>query len=515
MKTSLLNVVLLRAMVVLVLAGGSCQLANPQIDDGGESRPPDEWQEFREANRGPVQFGWIAEFNDPQLERLVNEAVTYNQDLRAAAARLRIVQESTILARAPRLPSLTAGVTGSYSETRFEDANGDLGPFESSKSAGLSLSASWELDLWGRLANTHRAALADYDAQVADFRGARLSLAANTARAWYDLIAAEKQYELAQKTVSIFKRNFGITERNYKAGDPTASSLDVNFGSNQVASAERALISRRLARDEATRTLELLLGRYPMTEIQAATELPLLEGHVPVGLPSELLLRRPDVVAATADLIASAERASAAKKNLLPSINLTANGSRGIASLELLDLIKDPANVAWNVAASLTQPLYRGGALRAQARQALIQNEAQVASYVATALRAFREVESALAAEHSLMAQAVFLSQELKQADLGEAQSLRDYSQGIVGILSLLEGQSRAFNARSAEISLRNQRIQNRISLHLALGGDFDASSDGSETANGTKTALLPGASRQSLVYFSRREAGDSVSDRD
>jgi outer membrane protein TolC len=323
------------------------------------------------------------------------------------------------------------------------------------------------------LANLHQATIEDYEAQIADYRAAQLSLAANTARAWYNLTAARQQVELAVQTRDSFQRNYRITERNYKAGDPTASSLDVNFGRNQVASAERALISRQLAKDESRRFLELLLGRYPATQIEGRQELPTLDRAVPAGLPSELLMRRPDLVAAAADLRASAERASAARKRLLPAIDLSAGGSTTIPSLDLLNLIKDPSAITRSVAASVSEPIYRGGSLRAQARRALALNDAAVATFSGIALRAFREVESALATEHSLAAQEQFLETELRQANLAESQAYRDYAEGIVGILSVLEAQRRAFNARNSIISLRNGLIQNRIDLYLALGGDF------------------------------------------
>jgi outer membrane protein TolC len=197
-----------------------------------------------------------------------------------------------------------------------------------------------------------------------------------------------------------------------------------------------------------------------------------LTNDVPAGLPSDLLMRRPDLLSAAADLRASAERADAARKGLLPSIALSAGGSTG-ASVDLLDLVANPAFIAGNVAASLAQPFYRGGALAAQARQSLAFNEAAIEVFAGLALRAFREVESALATEHSLAQQYAFLEAEVRQANLAEAQATRDYSEGIVGYLSVLEAQRRAFNARSAIIGLRNARIQTRIDLHLALGGDF------------------------------------------
>ncbi len=445
---------------VLVLLQG-CGLDEPKWERANDLELQGTWTNAGTDNQGEVAFGWLAEFEDPEMERLVAEVIERNLDLRVATARLRVAKEGTILGRAARLPWITAYGSGSHYESRV-------------KNSQLSVNASWEVDLWGRLANLHQATIEDYEAELADYRGARLSLAANTAKAWCNLIAARQQMELARATRDSFQRNYRITERNYKAGDPTASSLDVNFGRNQVASAERALISRELARDEAKRSLELLLGRYPATSIEGREELPRLGRAVPAGLPSELLMRRPDLAAAAAELRASAERASAARKRLLPSINLSGGGSTTIPSLELLDLIRDPSAIAWSVAASITEPIYRGGALRAQARQALALNDAAIATFSGIALRAFREVESALATEHSLAAQERFLETELQQANLAEARAYRDYSEGTVDILSVLEAQRQAFNARNSMISLRNGRIQNRINLHLVLGGDFE-----------------------------------------
>ncbi len=336
---------------------------------------------------------------------------------------------------------------------------------------GLSLQASWELDLWGRLRDLDKAAEQDYIAALADFRGARLSLAANTTVSWFDLIASRQFVELAEATLSSYASNLRITERNYKAGDDTASALDVQFARNNVASAERALVRLRLVRDETARTLEVLLGRYPSAELRSGDELPPITKDIPAGLPSELLWRRPDLVAASADLQSSARRANAARKDLLPAITLT--GRASTASTALTNMLVDPEFIVWGAAASLAQTIYRGGAPSAEVRRALANNEAALRRFSSIALRAFREVESALATERSLVDQEKFLEVELRQASLAETQAAREYSEGIVGILEILEAQRRAVDARSSMINLRNQRLQNRVDLHLALGGDF------------------------------------------
>jgi outer membrane protein TolC len=196
-----------------------------------------------------------------------------------------------------------------------------------------------------------------------------------------------------------------------------------------------------------------------------------LKRGVPAGVPADLVERRPDLAAARAELFASARRADAARKSLLPRVALT--GGSGTPAARFSDLL-DPDFLASSVLASFSQAIYEGGSLAADARGALAANQARVHDYAQTALEAFREVESALGADLSLAEQEGFLIREVEQAALAEKQAARDYSDGVNDdILRVLESQSRATNARSGLIRLRNQRLQNRIDLHLALGGDF------------------------------------------
>ena len=460
-------------LVCLLTGCTASKLPRPVGDARVGLTPPAAWSSSRAAQEGAVEWGWLRSFGEPELEQVVQEALDNNRNLRSLAARLRAAREVVKLGRAGRLPTLGAGLSAAHTKTAVRDAQGHLGGFQGGEDYRLSVSASWEADVWGRLANLHRASKADYESELADYRGARLSLVANTIKAWCNVTASRQQVELAEQTRESFDRNQRIVERNYKAGDLAASPLDVQFARNQLASTERGLIAQRLVLEESRRSLEILLGRYPAGAVTGRHDLPMPTNAVPAGVPSELLMRRPDLVSAAADLQGSAERAHAARKNLLPSISLSAGGSTG-ASVDLLDVLGNPAFVVGNVAAAVAQPVYRGGALAAQARQALALNDASVHAFANLALRAFREVESALAAEHSLTQQYAFLETEVRQANLAEAQATRDYSEGIVGYLSVLEAQRRAFNARSAMIGLRNARVQTRIDLHLALGGDFD-----------------------------------------
>ena len=463
------------SFLALLLQG--CLVPEPQWQ-ANPGQLPETWNAASPANTGDVQTGWLKTLQDPELESLVAEAIDNNPSLQSIAARLEASREGTLLSSATRIPSISASGSGSRSRSKSLDSAGNWQPWEPTSSARAGLSASWELDVWGRIGNLHKANLTDHASLAADYQAARLSLAANTARAWCNLITAKQQLDLAAQTRDSFVRNYRITERKYKAGDPTATSLSVNFGRNQIASAERQLLSRQLSRDEARRTLELILGRYPAAQLAERDELPQLSVPVPAGLPSGLLLRRPDLLSSAKSLQSSAHRAKAAEKSLLPSIQLSASGSQSAPSTALRELINNPTSIASNLALSISQPVFGRSALRANARQALARNEAALANFRSTTLQALREVESALANQKSLAEQEPFLEQELRQAILAENQATRDYSQGILEILSVLEAQRRAFNARSRMISFQNERLQNRIALHLALGGDFSTPQD-------------------------------------
>lgn len=453
---------------VAVLLAGCSAINMERPRDSVRIDAPAAWMDSGQAANKRIATGWLDEFEDPRMTQLVRDSVQNNNDLQAAAHRLRAVREGTIGARAARLPSLRAGA--GYSRSR--SGNGPE-PDAISESYSASFNASWEPDLWGRLRDLDAAARADYQSAVADFRAARLSLAVNTAKAWINLVSAEQQLDLANKTLESFRRASRIVERRYKANQLRA--VDVQFARNNVSAAERSVRSRTLDRNEAARSLELFLGRYPASRLKGSLELPELKKDVPAGLPSDLLSRRPDLVAAQADVYVSAKRADASRKDLLPSLRLT--GSAGNSSPEFRRAI-DPAYLTWSAASSLAQTIYNGGAPTAEARAALARNKASIANYVQDCLVAFGEVESALETDRSLDEQEVFLRQEVEQAGLAEKQSERDFAKGIDGssFLEILEAQRRAVNARASLIRLRNQRLQNRLDLHLALGGDFETS---------------------------------------
>ena len=460
-----MNRYLFLLIITPLLLGGCNSLPLGKSKKGHDINFPDSWSITSKNYSGKVKSQWLNGLGDKRVLKVTEEALKNNYDLQASALLLETAKEGTIIGKAARFPSIN--LSGSGSRTR-----GNETPTEYNSNYGLSLAASWELDLWGRLKNLDKASRENLIQAQADYKAAKLSLVANTAKSWFNLITAQQLLDLAEKTRDSYIANARIIERNYKAGDQTASPLAVQFARNNVASAERNLINQKLSKEEAARSLELLLGRYPGGLITSGNELPVLKTSVPAGIPSELLMRRPDLVASAAAVRASAQRAEASLKDLLPSFSLTGRGSN--ASRKLDQYILDPETIVWSTATSLAQSIFRAGAQRASARISLQQNERTIRRFSSEILRAFREVESALATEKSLAEQNKFLSTELRQAELAEKQAMSDYSEGLIRIISVLEAQRRAVASRRAMIFLKNQRLQNRIDLHLALGGNFD-----------------------------------------
>ena len=405
---------------------------------------------------------WLAQFNDPVMEALVAETLQSNPNIRAQYFAVQAAQAQARGVYGRSLPNvgagLSAGVNSTYSEVadeRFTDPTYSLG-----------VDASWTADLWGRVRSSVEAARSDYVASQADLASARLSLGAQTAIAWTDLNQAVAQYRVAVETYEARERILSLTERRFARG--LVDSLDVRLARSALASAEAAIASREQARDNAVRRLEILVGRYPANAIDAPGELPALEPIEAAGTPVMLLTRRPDVAAAEARVVSAGLRAEQARLAVLPSLSLTA--SAGTNTDDFADLF-DPTRIAANAIASLAQPVFNGGALKADREAALANAEAVLSSYVANVLLAWREVEDAIGSDRYLAQQVEAQSRALEEAVRAEELATRQYSNGLITIFNLIDAQTRRLNAESTLIAARAARVSNRIAFHLAIGG--------------------------------------------
>ncbi len=421
---------------------------------------PRNWAELAPADLPSTD--WVGSFNDPQLSALVTEALSANTDIGAALYRLEAARARIEIADAERLPSLNGAAQGSRNQ------NIGAGSGVTGFSGGLS--ASWEVDIWGRIRDDISSSQAQAAASQADYAAVRLSIASQVAQSWFGLIEARLLEELSVNDVETQERALRLTQRRFESG--LTGSSDVRLARSALASSQALQASRRQSLSAQKRALEVLLRRYPAEELTARQDLPELPGLSGAATPAYVLGRRPDLLAAERRLAAQGLAIDVARKNLFPRLSLS--GGADLSGTALNNIFDLDALVA-SLLANLTGPIYQGGALKANvAQQEAILRE-QLEAYAGAALGAYLEVENALDAEQRLSEQETALRISLSEAQKAEERLELRYTEGLVTILELLEAQSRRISAQAQLISARQERLANRVRMHVALGGGFES----------------------------------------
>src|SRR5277367_3948630 len=418
-----------------------------------------------------VTDDWVRSFHDEDLDGVVREALANNLDLRQSAAQVEQARQSVIVVGSKLKPQI--GATFAGATTRSSNA-ASSDQYQSNMEYG---GISWEIDVWGQVRSQRAAAQENYEAVALDYAFARQSLAATTAKSWYLAIETRRLLALAQQSVDIYANLLDLVKVRRAAGK--VADLDVAEASYQLNEAQNGLIVMQGLYSEARRTLEVLVGRYPSAELAVANEYAPLPPPIAPGLPSSLLERRPDIVAAEHQVLAAFRTKEAAKLALLPNFSLTLEGGR--LSDPLLSVLGlNP----WltHGAVGMLMPIYQGGALRAQIRIATAQEDQAIAHFGGVALKAFDEVEVALTNERLLAER----FPHMQNAVLNHTEAVRvaelRYKAGSTDFLSVLQLQEGQIQSQIDLIKLRNTQLANRINLHLALGGSFDSSPAGTTT---------------------------------
>lgn len=456
----------------LILVSCAVGSSSRRMDEAGKF--PDGWSATREASAG-IDDQWVDRIGGTALRELVAEAFSANGNLRAAAAR---VEKAAALAKgvgSSRLPQVDATLNGSRTKRNFIGFPA-FGPGAPSSiinnQYGPALNLSWEIDLWGRIRAGERAALAELEAQGANYRAARSSLAAQVAHAWLALAESNAQIDLANESLKIREDTADLIRGRFElaANHDANPASQLRLAQTDVATTKANLHARQGERDQATRQLEVLLGRYPSAALIGAARLPGVTPRPPAGLPSELLLRRPDFIAAERALAAAGERRAEARKAFYPSFSLT--GSMGTSTEQLRDITNSDFGV-WSIAGRALQPIFAGGALKAQLAARGAEEREALATLQQTVLRGFSEVETALAADSYLAAREQSLAEAFAMAKDGAESAEKDFALGTGDVLTLLAAQSRRIEIATQQLVLRRARLDNRVNLHLALGGDY------------------------------------------
>jgi NodT family efflux transporter outer membrane factor (OMF) lipoprotein len=400
---------------------------------------------------------WLATFGDPALSALVAEALAYNANLQLAAARVEQAAAALQVASSPMLPSL--GLLGTYSGKA--GGGGALN--------ALFLNASLELDVWGRLRYGEAAAKAQSQAVEADYAYARQSLAAMVAKSWFLAIEAGLQRSLIEDALRAAQELHRVAQDRLRIG--IGDEQAVAEAAANVGSYRDTLRQTVQARDEALRALELLLGRYPAAEIAVAPGLATMPAPVPIGVPSDLLERRPDVIAAERRVAAAFNRVGEAKAARLPRISLTASVSAISSDVVVL---QDRSNPGYGFGANLFAPLYQGGALQAQVEVRNAEQKQAMADYARIAQRSFGEVENALGADFALRDREAILARNIADNERALELAQVQFRVGKVDLRVVEQRQLALYAARASRVRVQTEALAQRANLYLALGGGFE-----------------------------------------
>jgi len=477
------------APLLLISALTGCQLAP------SHEPPPSPTAAHYPADYKPMdgevlanEIGWREFLEDPRLELYIETALRRNRDLQIAVARIEEARGQFGVQGADRYPTLAA--TADASRGRFPTGSagrGSAGGATSGTSSGqiteqfsvgLGISA-FELDFWGRVRNLTEAARAQYLSTIEAQRAFRLSLIADVALTYLAVRGAEARIELAEATLQSRRDGLRIARVRFEAG--ITSALDLNQAQALLTQAKTELANLHLVRAEQVNYLTQLIGGPLQQPLPAP--LPLNEQIEPLrldaGLPSELLLVRPDILGAELDLRAARANIGVARAAFFPQISLT--GSFGYISNELDNLVSRD-NRTWSIGPSLYLPLFDFGRNRGNLTVAEARENAAVAQYESAIETAFREVADALAGRRWLAEQVAAQAENVatlrRIADLARER----YAEGVVNYLQVLDAERNLFDAEQAFIQVKRAQIQNLVSLYIALGGGTEGPSPAAPT---------------------------------
>ena len=451
------------ATVMLCVATGCALKSPPKREDlARDATPnlkvPDGWAELG-APAGGVADGWLGSFHDPQLDAVVREALAHNPDLRVAAARVEQAAGYVKLAGATLYPQVNALARGGGT------LSGD-----SSGLQGAGIFANWELDVWGRVRSGRAAASSQYNSAALDAEYARQSLVALAAKSWFLATEARLQKTIAEDMVGSAGRQLNLAEERLRVG--RGDQNDVTLARATHATYRDSVRNLEYAYRQALRAVESLAGRYPASALDVPAQLAALPGPVPAGMPAQLLERRPDVIAAERRVAMAFYGVEEAKAARLPRISLTA--ALTSISSELF-VLKERDNPVASLGAAINAPLFLGGQLQSQVEIRTAEQKLAVAEYGRVGARAFAEVESALAAAFTLEDREAILQEAVRENTQALEFANVRYRVGA-GDMRAVQQQGLALSAaRTALLRVQAERLVQRVNLHLALGGGFEA----------------------------------------
>jgi len=408
---------------------------------------------------------WWNQFQDPVLDDLIAEALAHNLNVQIAAANVEAAAALLTQERASLYPQV--GYSGSGTKQRSSESEISL-PRNPRTTYQTVASASWEIDLWGRIRRLSEAARANLMATDEARRGVILSLVSSVAGTYMQLRALDQQLVIAKSSLATYEESVKLFELQFEYGQVSQMTVEQARSQYETAAVTIPAIESQIAQLE--NALSVLLGRNPGSITRGKTIEEIAFPAVPAGLPSDLLENRPDIRKAEQDLIAANAQIGAAKALYFPTISLT--GVLGYASSALSDLFEGPSKV-WNYSGSITGPIFAGGAIRGTVKQAEAIRKAALLNYQLTIQSAFADVDNALVSHRKLVEQIAAQGRLVKASSEYERLARLQYDGGYVPYSTVLQAQQQLFPAELNYAQYRATLFNSLINIYKAVGGGW------------------------------------------
>ncbi len=462
------------ALALLTACTVGPNYVRPTTEVPGTYKEMEGWKVAQPEDRH-IRGTWWEIFNSPELNALEEQANLSNQSVKVAEAQFRQARALIQVVRSAYFPTVTVGA--SYARSRASanlgGATGTTGVSPKATSDYLLLAdASWEPDLWGRVRRAVESSKASAQATGADLESARLLVQAELAQDYFLLRVLDAQKQLLEATVAAFQKTLELTKNRYASG--VASRADVLQAETQLKTTQAQAIDVGVQRAQLEHAIALLVGRPASLFSVPVAPLTVAPPAVPVGVPSELLERRPDIAAAERRAAAANAQIGVAVAAYYPTVTLTASG--GFNSSSLSKWLAWPSRF-WSVGPGISQTVFDGGFRRGQTAAAWAAYEGTVASYRQTVLTGFQEVEDNLAALRILEEEAKVQDEAVKAAQQSVAFTTNQYKAGTVSYLNVLVTQTIALSNEITALGIAGRRMTASVLLVKALGGGWDASS--------------------------------------
>jgi outer membrane protein, multidrug efflux system len=422
-----------------------------------------------------VNTEWWRQFQDPVLDALINEALANNKNVKVAVANIERAAGVLVQARSPLYPQI--GYGGSAARERASEAGAVSVPSiipNPQNSYQVLASASWEIDLWGRIRRLSESAQAELLATEETWHGVILSLVASVASDYIQLLGLDEQLIVSKRTLATYAESVKLFELRYKYGQVSMMTVEQARSQYETAAAAIPQLESQIAQTESA--LCILLGRNPGPVQRGKTIYKLAFPAVPAGLPSDVLADRPDIRQAEQNLIAANAQIGAAKALYFPTISLT--GAYGYASSDLSNLFKGPARV-WSYAGSFTGPIFTGGAVTSQVKQAEAARNAALFTYELTIQSAFADAENTLVARSKLVEQ-VQAQERLVRANREYVRLARlQFEGGYAPYSTVLQAEQQLFPSELNYAQYRAALFNSLVNIYKAMGGGWRVAAEG------------------------------------